>query len=554
MPPTLFLADLDVADAQPIGRTHVKWGDRHKKWGQRSSVGTLRLATHEGYISHPADDPPMAVWRQGLTQPALIRRSMVAPGKTQGRAEASTGALEFANADGRFDFLDTGSYEGGGAYRAAGRPVTIRMVELDAALSSATTVLVSRMKQQVATFASVSVQVRDRVEALQKALLQTTRYLGNNSLPNGLEGVAGDLKGKPKPLGWGKVRNIPVPQVNSARLEFEQGVSTSVDRVMDSGVDLAQNASDYASQSAMEASAPAAGTWRAWSAGGYVRLGAPPGGEVTLDVTYGASSADRTIAQVVLSILTGRAGFISADYVAEDFTDLDALQTAVIGFWSGTEEMTIADALDRICASGGVCWYFDALDRFRLKRLDEPSGDPVLTLTRLGGEDVLGGPTTFDILTDGLQRLPSNDYGDGLPAWKVVVNYQLNNTVQTQVAGSVLEARKAELAQQWRTVEETDEGVLSLYPDAPTLTFDTLFDSAADAAAEAVRLLNLYGVRRDRLRVKTRLSPEMIALVDLNDVVQVRLDRFDYADGRLFRVIGMEYDLQAYVVTFDLWG
>jgi len=284
-------------------------------------------------------------------------------------------------------------------------------------------------------------------------------------------------------------------------------------------------------------------------------MGSPPGGEVTADVTFGASPAACTIAQIVLAILTDRAAFGPADRVAQDFTDLDDLQPAVVGFWSGTEDIAIADAIDRICGSAGVAWWFDNLDRFRIARFDEPSGDPVATFARLGDAGAEGGATVFDILRDGFQRLPSHDLGEGVPVWKVVVRYRRNWTVQTQVAGSVLEDRKAELAQEWRTVEETDPGVYALYgEDSPTLTVDTLFDDAADAEAEAVRLLNLYGVRRDRLKVKVRLTAALIAAIDLNAVVMVRLDRFDYAAGRLMRVIGIEYDSSAFVATLDLWG
>lgn len=64
--------------------------------------------------------------------------------------------------------------------------------------------------------------------------------------------------------------------------------------------------------------APAAGEFKVWPGGGYFRLGAPPAGLVTADVTEGALAADRTAAQIFNRILNDPLGIPSLPVSAED--------------------------------------------------------------------------------------------------------------------------------------------------------------------------------------------------------------------------------------------
>ena len=92
---------------------------------------------------------------------------------------------------------------------------------------------------------------------------QRVQYLGNNVLPNGLEGTADDIKGKTKPKVYGKVFNIEPMMVNTSKLIYQASDSDVYDipNVYDKGAALTRG-SDYADSAAMLATAPSQGSTR----------------------------------------------------------------------------------------------------------------------------------------------------------------------------------------------------------------------------------------------------------------------------------------------------
>lgn len=162
-------------------------------------------------------------------------------------------------------------------YGFAGFPITITRGTIAPNQSTPTwsTVLVGTMDSVDFTWAEVSIKVRDRQQEMGNPI-QTARYGGTNALPNGLDGVATDIKGNGRPILFGKAFNFAPPQVNTTRLIYEisDGLIQSVDAVYDRGTALTAGAA-YSSQSDMETNAPTAGQYRAWlnAAGSYIRVG-----------------------------------------------------------------------------------------------------------------------------------------------------------------------------------------------------------------------------------------------------------------------------------------
>src|SRR5574340_223539 len=125
----------------------------------------------------------------------------------------------------------------------------------------------------------IAIRIKNRQLELNTPI-QTTKYAGTNSLPDGLEGVS-DIQGKSKPLLFGQCKNITPVLVNTSRLIYQVNdgaIITTNAAVYDNGVALTKGA-DYASQADMETNAPAAGAFRLWLAGGYFRLGSTPAGQ-----------------------------------------------------------------------------------------------------------------------------------------------------------------------------------------------------------------------------------------------------------------------------------
>ena len=197
----IIIADVDVYDSSING------------------TRTLRFST-QSYATGPTDSPANTFYDGRIQQPANISRSCFRDAKTTGRTQIGFGDMVLVNNDGALDGLL--------AYSFAGRAITIKLgvvLPNSSGTVSWVTVIKGTMEQAELSWQKVTIRVRDRQQDLAKPL-QQVRYTGTNSLPNGLEGVAADLKGKPKPMVFGKVFNIAPPQVNTDRRIYQvtQGV------------------------------------------------------------------------------------------------------------------------------------------------------------------------------------------------------------------------------------------------------------------------------------------------------------------------------------------
>lgn len=485
---------------------------------------TLRYGT-EGYNTLPTDVPAAVHFAPRIKQPASLRRDMFSGG-TSGASRVSFGEMILANSDGGLDAVKDYGFDG--------RACVIRVGNPGAAFpGSWVTALKGTIDQAEMATSTLTLRLRDRLTELDKPLLQT-RYAGNNALPNGLEGQAQDLKGRPKPRAFGKVLNVPPPCVNTTRLIYEIGPCTDVPAVYDQGLGLTRGA-DYASQADMETNAPAAGSYRAWPAGGYVRLGSSPAGQITADVTAGAAAGNRTAAQVLKQIALAM-GIVTGDISAVDVTALDTANSGELGIWVAGDD-TALTAMDAVAASVGAWFGFDRLGQLRMGRLVTPAGSPVATLDSTN--------------VSRIDRIP----GD-LPAWQVTVRYARNFSPATSgLAGAVSADRRAWLAEEYRSTLASDASIKTKHPLAPEISRDTLLVSSAAADAEAARLLALYKVRRETYTLRVNLvDSSLVAALDLGAVVRLVWSRFGLSGGKLFLITGIESDLAKRRVELTVWG
>jgi hypothetical protein len=531
---------LDVTATGGTG-THAAW---------TASVGLMRFTTATGYITKPGDTPPHVRYEPRVVQAIEIRREAYDRGATLGGSRMEFGDLTLVNIDGALDrVLD---------YGLDGRRVTVRIATQDAPdpdyPGDFTTLLVGTLHRPLATWQALILRVRSRSADIDKPLL-TDRYDGSNVLPAGLEGTADDIEGRVKPRGYGVVREAPVPAVNTSRLIYDLGPGVaSVQAVYDRGAALTAG-SAYGSIADMEATAPSAGSYRAFvdAAGrSYVRLGSDPFGLVTADFTCGATSADRTVAQVAKAIVTGPGGIDPADVSSADVAALDAAAAGPVGLWIDSDR-DIPGVLDDLCGSAGAWWGFDHLGAFRIRQLVAPAGTPAFTFVK-GSRDEPIGTSTGDIL--GMELLGQQDGDGGLPVYRVSVEWGPCWAARSSdIADVVTQARRAFLAEPYRTTAPAvDAAVLTKHPKAAELTLRTMYAQQADAEAERDRQLALRKVRRDRLLIRTRLTCACTAAVDLGSVVLVCAPRFGFAGGRLMVVVGHRYDAADRHIDLTLWG
>lgn len=276
--------------------------------------------------------------------------------------------------------------------------------------------------------------------------------------------------------------------------------------------------------------------WCLDAAGSYFRLGSSPVNEVTCDATQGANAAARTTAQVLKALALHR-GVDSGDIDAGDVTALDATSNAEVGLWFADERTTLA-AMDEIAPSAGAFFSFDRLGVLRMGQFAAPSGSAVLVIDQTNGAD--------------LEKVPN---ADGQPTYRVTLNHSRNETTQTSgYAAAVSTARRAQLAQEYRSTSAEDTTVLTQYLGAQAISRNTRLVSEAAASTEAARVLALYKVRRDVFRVRVELTPEALLALDLNAVVTLQWDRFGLDAGRLMRVIAGDFDYALSSATLTLWG
>ncbi|BBL75570.1 hypothetical protein [Methylomagnum ishizawai] len=362
-------------------------------------------------------------------------------------------------------------------------------------------------------------------------------YVALDADLSGLEGTD-DIKGNLKPKLWGHALNVSPPLANASRLIYQvnDGPATAYP-VWDDGVAITRGA-DYASQADMEATAPAAGTYRAWPGGGCFRLGSSPQGQVTCDAVQGDTS-DRTAAQILKALALRADTLSSGDIVDEDITAMDADNSAELGIWL-SDASNIDAAMDAIANSVGAWYGFDRLGRLRMGILTAPSGTPDLELS------------ATDITS--LELSSNNDSGRGIPYYQIAMNYGKNYTVQSNMDPDSTNYRKAWAALEYRTYTGTNNSTKTVHPLAGVLTVDGLFVDQADAGTEAGRRLALYGTRRDTLTVSAHASLAELLSVDLMDVVKITYPRFGYGDGKLFRVLGLQPDYRTGNIELTLWG
>lgn len=506
---------------------------------------TLRFAS-VGFATRGSDTPAHTYFDERLSQPVSVTRSMFSAGTTYGRALTDTGDLVLLNSDGALDYLIARAFDG--------RRVTVRRMPMGGAYpADATVVFTGTMLHPQFTPDTIVIRVRDLQESLNLAV-QLAVYAGTNSLPNGLEGTALDLKGKAKPLVLGVVLNARIPCVNTARLIYQVS-SHPVEllaAVYDRGAPLALGAA-YLDVTELTTTPPAPGTARVYSGseGCYVRLGSSPAGDVTVDAQQFATASScypGALAQWVIDKAAADRGAVATfAFRAGDLAAVDAAMPARCGWLVQDQSVSYAGLLDVLAETIGGWWGFDASGALRLQIIRRPQGTPVMQYTR-------------DNIRPPLERVHTNDASADIPSSAFTVRYARNWTVQdpAALAGSVTTARRSELAAEWREATHEDPSVAAVHLLAATLSGDTALIFQADALREAKRRQRLRGSQRHMFELWTALDADALA-IDLGDTVALLHPRYDIMlegddVGRLFTVLGIAQDVAQHRVLFTLWG
>lgn len=492
--------------------------------------GTLRVSTGAGLVTSPAASPANTPYERRIINPGNFERAIPVPATSNNASEVGYGVVILNNADGGLDWMkDVG---------VDGQTLTIRRGPRNGSYPADFPIIFQGTAETVKfDWTKVSLRIRDRKAEVYDKPVQQSEYAGDNVLPDGVEGVSDDLKGRKKPRLYGKVINISPPMVNTSKIVYQvaENQIQAINAVYDKGAALTAGTAYTVLADLMDnANAPAAGAYTTaiTSTGAYIRLGSRAAGTVTVDATEGTLAADRTIAQIVKRVLVDCGGVLLADISGD--TALDLVVPGEAGFWAGTSEMDVGAAIEN--ALNGVYAYclptYDG--KFSLGALSVPSGTAVKIFT----EAKIVGTPSFDVVS--------------IPNHKVFINYANNYTVQdaSNLAG-VAADRETFLRERFRTVSAEDSDVLTKHVLSVERTEETILVNESDANTQASRILGL--VKHTRIMVKLRLQSSEVDSLDIGDVIEVKINRLGWSAGKLLRIISIAVDYQRNFAEVEGW-
>lgn len=456
-----------------------------------------------GYTSAAADSPASTHFEGRLSSPLSYHRSMLGGGRVGGLVD-SGGDIIYENGDGELDTLLSG-------FSVDGRDVTVRMGRAAWALSDFGVIFRGLGDGWIVDETAMRLRLRDGLFQLEQPI-QTTYYAGSGGNEGG-----DDLKGKPKPLLFGKCRNIPAVPVDTTNLVYQvhDGAVNDITAAYDRGVALT-----------LVGGSPSSGQFSIDTTNGRFTLGGAPDGLVTADAE---GHADPTYVSdtsgIVKRIVEAYAGFDDTDLDNPSFASLATDAPATVGLWIGAETVSmLAVVLELLTGVSGFVG-FNRLNLMQVGVFKAPSGTAAAEFDER------------DIISIEREPLP----GDlARTTWRQRVGYARNFAVQTDIAGSVSASHRAFIAEQYRIAAAADASVQARHPLATDPIFvPGLYANESDAETEATRLLALYSVDRALYRVQVKRN---FWSLDLNDVVHLTYPRWGLAAGAFGRIVELRED------------
>jgi hypothetical protein len=477
-----------------------------------------------------------------ISTTAYVGQSISIDTSVGGLFTSTVGEVVLQNVDRELDYL-TDYYPEGGV-------ITLKLYEEGAALASATTVFTKYIEQFVFTRDVISIRLTDNAALLEKPL-QAVKYLGDNVAPNGLEGVS-DLKGKEKPLLFGRASNIEAQLVNSSKLIY-QIAHNQVDyiiNVMTDGAYIVPSGIAIASLAALQddGNIPASGEFTFYSGpeGTYIRLGfILSGSKITFSGQDKITPLLNTCGQVVKRVLAYFDPTIVVEH--DDITLLDNLSADTVGIYVNSSE-TVGSLLTQLVTSVGAYAGIDNNNKFRLYYFGNLGGTVLHTL-----------PSTTDTTKYGItsMEIANATYnGKALPVTTVKLGYDRNYSVmdKASLAGMVVEeyATRADwLSNEYRYASTTG---FSPVATAQTLEYNTALTGQVAADYESSRIVDLLSPKRYVVTCQVSI-PELILKTFLPcGLLRIQYDRYSLTDDKVFVILGIEADYKWETATLTLWG
>ncbi len=522
------------------------------------TVSTLRYATHGttgfdgGYLEFVEK-----VLVDGLPD---IETAIFRNGSVTGLASIGVGTIALMNPAGDLDGLRTLGFDG--------RDLRIFVLNDKADPIASRTLFFSGTVETIEfSLYQILVNVRDPLFTIDTEF-QPERFDGSTSLEGSDDTIGGDVK----PRLFGKVLNIEPVQVSYAPNDLIYAVNydragnrdavASFDDVYIAGLTVGGgNKGDFATAAALQAASFPNG-YATCIAEGLFRLFVNPQGQVTCDVT-GTITTTGAIVKALLDergatdTTTPGAGIRYNGATLTGVGSIDATSPYDVGLWINRDTTSLA-IINQFLQGVGAFLVRKRNGILEAGIFDVPSGTP--------DHDLYWDYELKDNQEGGLVKFTSGDIGNGIPAYRVNIDYARFFETQRggSVAGSVTDARRTRLGKEYLTTNATDntagnDATRTYFLTSPELSFITTIVDKTDADTEATRLLGIYGLRRGpiqlpelwRIVVNSEQSPD----IENNQVIRLFVpNRFDFNDGKLLRVISVRDDLNAGETILEVFG
>lgn len=501
--------------------------------------GTMSFATAD------SDTPPATPVRDVLVQAGNYTRTM-------GDGKSMFGAA--SNGYGTARLQNGGALDAFSRYGFGWRQFRLLAAPEDATTPPAypggwTVLMAATIDSVRADRTGISFNLRDRLALLEKPVC--TQYAGT-----GNEEGPVTLAGQPKPRVYGSICNIEPVLVDSSNNIYQVSDKpyTEPHWVWDKRAALSPTSNavnEVADFVALQGAAVAGGFFSRLSNSGMFKLAAAPTGRLTVDAirhnaSYSPTFGRPRLGEVLVDIATD-AGLVSAD-IDPALSSL-AVPGPSHGYVVRDLTTTYLEVMAAIAASAGAWVGFNRLGVLTAGLVAAPTGSPAWTFTASNSTEI--------DLDEGLYPVPIS---------KATVQGGRNWTTMqpSELASGVAELDREALAQEYTYIETASNSIATKHLNAPAVSFDTC-SGPAGAAAPSVRpvatvgfspstVLGLFGVERLWPRVRTGISPALLAAVDIGSVVSLRWARYGMSSGMLFTVWKIDIDFRSNKATFWLWG
>ena len=528
-----------------------------------------------------------------MQQPALIKVSPDDGGTFNIFSSASIGEIELINKDGGLNYLMNYALDNGN--------INLSLIADDGTKND---YLTGKTESIRFSGDSVFLTVRSMSEVLSRNHTNT-KYLGNNTLPNGVEGVVDDIKGNIKPRIFGSVLNATPILVNTSQLiyQFSDRATATINAVYDKGALLTLHQAYTWADFALFMAHTGIASGRYVTCAGYAKLGASPIGTVTGDcfdaisiatsitsfligvgsktfttqaskdfaagnilIIYSAANNSNFMTGTVTSYTTTSlvmnitsvggtgtfadwiissclAGDVFEAILLEETLTLNSTSKKLLNTYGDVgifvnSEISTTDLLNQICKSCGAYWYF--LQNVVYAKSITLATTHMLDLTN---SELI----TIDIISTGIGE-------NGLPVESVSIEYDKIETVQkeTDLAGSVTTARKAVLANQYRSYFANDAAVKTRHPLANAIKIQSCLRTLSSATTVGNQLLALAKNRVDVVNITAVVNE--IPSLNLGDGIIVFSDKLSYDYGKILTIIGFQIDAKRKEIILECIG